>query len=116
MNRPIFRKQDGENVTFDMVDDYGRTWSRGSGASRTQAIGNARINQPPAGIRRSILLAAKHHPMKAAFLTGTAFHTYRAIQAMRSGENGPSLLQLAVFSAIAYVGIKILTYFVKDNE
>jgi hypothetical protein len=116
MNRPIFRKEDGGSLVFDMVDDYGRTWSRGSGTSRTQAIGNARMNQPPAGIRRSILLAAKHHPMRAAFLTGTAFHTYRAIQAMRHGEKGPSLLQLAVFSVVAYVGLKILTHFVKDDE
>lgn len=115
MNRPIFRKQDGERVVFDMVDDAGRTWSRGSGISRAQAIGNARINQPPKSTMRRILLSAKQHPMRTAFLAGTAFHTYRAIQAMRSGEESPSFLSLLVLSAIAYVGIKILGHFVKDE-
>lgn len=115
MNRPILRSESGDYV-FDMVDDYGRTWSRGKGSDRISAIINARRNQPPAGIRRSILLAAKHHPMKAAFLTATAYHTYRSIQAMRSGKEGPSTVSLIIFSVIAYVGLKILTYFVKDNE
>lgn len=115
MNRPIFRKQDGENVVFDMVDDYGRTWSRGSGVSRTQAIGAARINQPPIDVRKSILLAAKRHPIKAALLTATAFHTYKAVHALRNEKAPPGLISFLIYTAVAFVGLKILSAFVSDE-
>jgi hypothetical protein len=99
-----------------MVDDFGRTWSRGVGSSRKAAIAEARINQPPINIRRSILLSAKHHPMRAALLTATAYHTYKAINAMKNEDNPPSFLALGLFTVVAYIGIRILTHFVHDED
>lgn len=112
---PTFRgENDDGSVNIDMIDRFGRTWARGTGESRTDAIARARKSAPPPGLIRRILSSAVAHPMRTALLTATAYHTFHAI-AQRDGEERLSFSGLMTATAIAYVGIKILTWVFGKN-
>jgi hypothetical protein len=111
---PTFRGEEDSSVTMDMVDRFGRTWGRAKGESRTDAIARARKSSPPSGVIRRILSSATRHPMRTAFLTATAFHTYHSLHKIDDDRNRPGIGSLIVYSIVAYVGIKLLSWILGD--
>jgi hypothetical protein len=114
---PTYRgKTEDGQVIMDMVDRFGRTWSTGVGADRVQAQYDARHKMPPKGIIRGVLSYAKSHPIRTAVLTAVACQTWKYVNHKNDDDfQFTSISDFLITTAVIYVGIKILGWFVKDE-
>jgi hypothetical protein len=91
----------------------GKTWGRGLGQTRMEAIYNARTDQPDEGLVKRAIGWVDRHP----FLAGAAVGTYRIVRGARlRGFKRPAWYYLsggALVGALAWTLDKIVRWLVR---